>query len=394
MSSASADSLFEELIQNPLTECENKVHGPIVIILDAIDECGTHSSRRGLMQLLQNKFANLPSKFRFLVTSRPEFDISEALSSPRDVTTFELDSKSTDSRNDVHTYLSQELPKAILKQAPEGWTWDKIIEALSKAAAGLFIWASTLVKMVLENTFPFQYLEDLVLKPKSLSLQGLYDAALKGAFSWDDATTSTFSKVIALVLFGNTQLSDKTIDGILGLATNAGSANILSKLRSLIAYDSGKPIRLHHTSFSDYLMSDGCRGNSWFIDSISQKQMIATRCYDVMASSLCFNICDLKTSFVRNDDVTDLGDRIENKIPPHLVYACCFWAQHLRDVTFCDDLLKQLTKFAHEHLLYWFEVLSLTKNFYHLAVQALRDAIEWIGVSLFRLSSQHKLTIR
>jgi NACHT domain len=75
------DRLFRLLIQDPLLASQDvSVERLPVIVVDALDECGglegEHSShRRKLMRTLQ-LWSNLPLKFKLIVTSRDESDIT------------------------------------------------------------------------------------------------------------------------------------------------------------------------------------------------------------------------------------------------------------------------------------------------------------------------------
>lgn len=243
----------------------------------------------------------------------------------------------------------------------------------------------------------FKQLKALASNPSSHTPEGLYATVLRGSINWDEknvpggSMASYFSSIFGLILFGKQPFTNEDIDEILCLDLDEKSDTLLSKLQSIIAYVPGKAIYLHHTSFSDYLTSTHCSSDSWFIDVERGKQMIASRCFDAM-DDLRFNICGLETSLFLNKGVTDLDDRIKKNIPSQLIYAFRFWAQHLRDVPFSEKLLERLMTFAYDHLLHWFEVLSMTNNFYHQVGQALRDAIEWIGVSHFHSSAQPRLT--
>ena len=104
-----------------------------------------------------------------------------------------------------------------------------------------------------------------------------------------------------------------------------------------------------------------------------------------MKKQLRFNICDLETSYKFNRNVPDLEKRVKERIHPGLVYACRYWASHLRDVPYSDELLSELENFAYNQLLYWLEVLSLTKTLYAYLESSLLSAIGWVKVS-YRIS--------
>lgn len=86
-----------------------------------------------------------------------------------------------------------------------------------------------------------------------------------------------------------------------------------------------------------------------------------------------FNICDLESSCVHNDDVGGLEGVIKARIPPQLFYACNFWAHHLRKVPLMHTHFQNLSTFLYTRLLPWLEVMSLLKNL-HFSRPALLDA--------------------
>ena len=177
-------------------------------------------------------------------------------------------------------------------------------------------------------------------------------------------------------------LSDKDIDGILYLKEGS-TANLLLCLQSLVAYEPGQPIHVHHASLFDYLTSPSNKEAYWFIDIKYRKQQIVSRCIDLMGRLLKFNICKLESSFLLNEDVYDLNERIRDNIPTFLQYTCHNWAQHLKEVPYSDELHKRLKAFVYSRLLGWFEVLSLTGVFKSCVGSSLIYAMTWIRVSFY-----------
>jgi hypothetical protein len=47
----------------------------IVLILDALDECGSAKDREALLEALADKSAQLPPTFQLVITSRPDKQI-------------------------------------------------------------------------------------------------------------------------------------------------------------------------------------------------------------------------------------------------------------------------------------------------------------------------------
>ena len=93
------------------------------------------------------------------------------------------------------------------------------------------------------------------------------------------------------------------------------------------------------------------------------------------------------------DEVEGLEERISKTIPLYLRYVCLSWPQHLQEASFTIILCDKLSLFVNRYLLYWFEVLSLTKDFDRIPGRALRNVIAWIPVNISTLSPRHSLTV-
>ena len=72
---------LEILFHRPLSSIISELTSPILVVLDAIDECCTLSARRELTDVLRKDIPVLPLSFRFLITGRPEEDILSLASS-------------------------------------------------------------------------------------------------------------------------------------------------------------------------------------------------------------------------------------------------------------------------------------------------------------------------
>ncbi|PAV21526.1 nucleotide-binding-oligomerization-domain like receptor [Pyrrhoderma noxium] len=377
---------FDILIRDSLSSVAADVSSPILIVLDALDECGTSETRQSLINVLQHGLPSLPQNFRFLLTSRPEHDIlSFSLSSPG-IHTIKIDHNSEENRCDVHTYIKHELEKLRSSNAfviPQDWSWDEGIQSLVDTADGLFIWASTAIKFISGKKLGrFRHLKNLVENGRTLGLNELYATILENAFEWDDEEKDTFVRVFSLILFGRSPLSDEAINGILGIDT---ASEVLSYLHSVVVYEPGNPITIRHASFYDYLVS--CKEMPWYIDSEVQKAYIASKCLERMEDLLRYNICKIPSSFVFNKNVPGIDNLVSRYIHPFLKYICCNWARHLQDVPYSQELCSQLRSFVYNQLLFWFEVLSLTSTFNDHVGPALLLAIDWVGNNDPELSS-------
>ncbi|KIM71121.1 hypothetical protein PILCRDRAFT_805352, partial [Piloderma croceum F 1598] len=358
--------------------------GPVIIIIDALDECGDPMSRKVLLSLLARDLAKFPRFFRFLVTSRREFDIEGVLSYRPNVVTMELDITDPSNVADISSYLRYHMAAMAENggfSLPFDWPGEEYIQALVQSSSGLFIWASTAAKFIADGHHPEQRLRVLLRSQSRVdaetALDRLYETALNAAGKWDDTVVEDFRAVLGTIVVGKIPLEDTTLDRILGLSEHRSSTFILSRLRCLLHWSPGQPARTLHPSFADYLSNaHRCGNQPWFIDLPTHHRRLALTCFQQMQAGLRFNICRLDTSYALNRDILDLPTRVNNFIPNHLSYACRFWADHLRGTGFELGVSAQLEEFLHLRFLYWLETLSLTEEM-HVASPALQSSAEW-----------------
>ena len=382
---------FAKLFLEPLA-CVTAlpVRGPIIIVVDALDECGNATSRNDLLSLLAQELTKLPTPFRFLFTSRRDFDIEVAFGGQSNIVARELDTMSQNNTADISSYLHHHM--AVIRACqmfglPTDWPGEANIEALVQYSGGLFIWASTAVKFIMDGHHPEPQL-NILLRSQShrgaeSALDALYGTALETALKWDsDEVTHDFRAVLGAIVVGRVPLSDDSLDLMLGLGGHRSSRFILSRLLCLLHWTPGQLVQTLHASFVDYLSDpDRCKNHPWFIDVPAYHEIFTLACFRHMEAGLRFNICELETSHIFNDGVPNLDARIKDCIPDHLSYACRFWADHLRGANrdSASGTLVYLKDFLYTRLLHWLEVLSLVKEI-SIASRILKSTVDWSKV--------------
>ncbi|KAI0685266.1 WD40-repeat-containing domain protein [Cytidiella melzeri] len=379
---------FDVLLARPLSAASGSSLGPVVIILDALDECGDARSRRDLLRTLEG-IGKLPANYRFLITGRPETDLHKAFTSPAlsgHVHSIEVDCGSVETRNNVLDFLRHELrelskPYENTELLP---LWEQNVKKLADASSGLFISASTAVKMIEVSDNPFATLKELVAGETRLDeLDELYSTVLTNSgIQWKkEASVSRFKDIVSFMILRKAPLCDGIIDGIMDLSLEYSSIFILEKLRPLIGYERGEPLYFRHSTISDYFLASAHAGYPWSVDIESHRDILAGQCFHSMKRPLKFNMAELQSSYYLNDAVNGLVQKVDSIISPHLRYACLYWARHLCDcnVGNATSLLKVFAEFLHERLLFWVEVLSLLK--FKGADKILGDASRWLTSS-------------
>jgi hypothetical protein len=378
---------FQRFILDPATGL--KTIGPIVIVIDALDESGDPASRQVILSILAGKAADLPSNFRVLVTGRAERDIRDALDGKQHVISKHMET--IDANNDIFFFVQTQL--CDVAELEQKWPKSHWCQMLVDKSEGLFQWASTACRFIKGDgekvLDPVKQLGILVSSASRSAqrsqLDELYTRILKRIFETNDTDLmGCFRSVMGCMLAAKEPLS---ISALQKLCSDKESANgnvvgqIIRPLGSLLSgvAQESIPIRLLHTSFRDFL-TDRDRSGLFYIDTSSLHHTLTLSTLRVIMEELRFNICQLETSHRRNKDVSDLVERAKKAISSHLSYSCRFWADHLRNTSFAFNINDEIRDFLHTRLLLWLEVLSLIKGV-NIAPKVLSSIIEWTQVS-------------
>ncbi|KAF7971790.1 hypothetical protein HWV62_19921 [Athelia sp. TMB] len=365
--SETPETQMESVILGPAKSLA--IAGPVVIIVDALDESGDATARRSLLQVLSQKASALPRNFRVLVTARPETDIVKAFSVPRphtrytsletiDPATIDLDIAAF--IEDQLAPISEALDTALLDR--EHW-----VGMLVTGSKHSFQWAATTCRAILEaEEHSVGYAAGLITEVLEAggSLDNLYRLILCRKFpERDTPAIICFKRAIGCILAAKEPLSKSSF---LELCCEEGDKidfeSALAPLGSLLnGVGDDSPITARHTSFFDFL-TDEARSLVYFIDPAHYDQYFARPCLRILSTGLRFNICELSSSYTPNTVLADLADRVTKHIVPVLGYASRFLGQHLQHIPYDLAVLEVLKALLKEHFLHWLEVLSLLKQ--------------------------------
>ncbi|EJF58651.1 hypothetical protein DICSQDRAFT_23971, partial [Dichomitus squalens LYAD-421 SS1] len=348
--------------------------GPVVVVIDAFDESSSADApeRRLLLKLLTEGSRELPPNFRILITSRPEHDVMRIVHPSKDnhlhVSHVTLDDDKVEATSDIERYVRHELvPDDSLSDEA---LHDEDFRLLVTKAEGLFQWAATACRVVLQNPAFLTLRERFELRLRPMlrggpsSLDDLYRTILEQLFKLEPEAAERFRSVMAQILCASSPLSIDSLHELRRHATGTQKdevALVVAYMGSLLSGVSTRtfPIQPLHTSFRDFLV-DETRSGEWFVDLARGHSIMALGCLRVMNYRLAFNICRLETSYILNRDIPDLDSRLSTYVPQSLLYAACNWKDHLA-TTHPSDLQQELSSFLREKLLFWFELLSLLK---------------------------------
>ncbi|KAJ7481000.1 hypothetical protein FB451DRAFT_1086067, partial [Mycena latifolia] len=289
---------FKQLLLGPLRSAERYLPGPILIILDALDECGDIDSRAVLLSLLSREFPKLPQLYRFLITGRRESDIAEQFATR--FKEMDLPTGVRSSAADVERYLRHEIAEIQqLKQLGADWPGEDSIQTLVHLSGGLFIWAVTATRFIHKGYRPDKQLKILITQDptRGVKLDDLYSVALRTSGLWDDETFGEDARaVLACIVLGRVPMTDATIDMLL-YSGEQRSRDVLTHLTSVVQWNPGEEARTLHASFADYLTDPNRSGGEpWAINPKTDHYSLSLGCLRTLRRELRFNIFGLKNS--------------------------------------------------------------------------------------------------
>jgi len=244
---------------------------PTLIIIDALDECQDEEPASAVLSVLSRYVDKIPL-VKFFITGRPEPRIRSGFRlkslQPHTEVLRLHDVKPDLVDSDIKLFLKTRLADVVKNRSGcsfmEDWPSPQDIDALCKKAAGLFIYASTIVKFVASQHHPpNERLALIISLPQDTSHEGksginlLYTQVLDQAFQdVDDDFYLHLRSVMGAVVLVFHPLSIKTLSDLLG---NCGTPfrmyNALRALHSLLLVPDNMegPIRVFHKSFPDFL---------------------------------------------------------------------------------------------------------------------------------------------
>ena len=377
--------------------------GPVVLVVDAVDEAGSMETRQPLLDAIAKEFPHLPNSVKIIITSRDEQDIRTSLEACSDEMCIEQTGNITE---DIASYIRHRLAALRPRSHPGGWPHPKKLQALYFRAGNLFVWASAACNFIGSGRDHSRRLNQLLdmtsgqSGPTSsplLQLTSLYDRILETAFPTEECCPADFHYVVGSIIVLETPLPWIELDSLLGLDNEcdehglmlsdgeiiylSSSAVIIDRLRSALREGSadreGKdgPIRLLHPSLYDFFTTHA-RGH-FRIDITRQHQILAIRCLHVMNSELKFDICEIGDASLPNKEFSEACGYMSSG----LRYAVISFVYHVSKVSRPNStLINALEEFICEHILHWFETMSLLKAVTK-AEECLQTLAEWIKVS-------------
>ncbi|KAJ7213360.1 hypothetical protein C8J57DRAFT_1602078, partial [Mycena rebaudengoi] len=389
---ASARHVDELLVQPWLRSMasQSAEQPPLVVVIDALDEIeGNDQGPQLIKQLIQAVSASGTRLrgLKFFVTSRPHPRIMEECSSIDKKAVYHMEEIAPkEAFEDIRRFVKAELANLSRERQ----------ENIVINSAGLFIYAATVVRYLCPPNFPLSPTQQqnrlntlmttglIALVSDSeheLLIDSLYKTILTQALPNVGPEVETSKRVLYGVVTTRRPL---TVSDLAPLVADAAqTADEVAVRNSLALFHAvlyvsprDKCIYTFHKSFADFIL-DPARSPELANTATAYFRDRTRDCFRIMKKSLHFNICNLASSFLLDEDDKGLSERVETNIEPELRYACQHWAAHLASVRHdCQEEVQQLSAllldFYHLKVLFWMEAMNLLKSDCRLAIHLAR----------------------
>ena len=377
----------------------NSILLPCLVIVDALDEVDQRGGSEFLRDLLETINEGHLRGLRFLVTSRPDPELTELCSSfESDAICHLYEVPTAKVEADISLYLKTELPQ--LRNEPQ-------LATLVQKADGLFIYAATVVRYI--NPRRMAKLEQLRLLGKILGnhtlttsrtpslIDALYQQILWAAFcELDEDTFCDRLKILHTLLCSeervSTSVAGRLTSDLACTEDLAEVAKVVVDELHAVLYFKGDRVLWYHASFPDMMFDKersyfkvshasgaGSHDVDMSCDVAAHHAFLANSCFRIMDSDLRFNICNLPSSFLLDTEVGDLSRRVQENISSAVEYSSRYWVQHLHRADSSDQEAQraQLCDFLRVRVLFWIESMNLLGSKAQ-CTPMLQRAREWV----------------
>ncbi|KAF4609747.1 hypothetical protein D9613_011977 [Agrocybe pediades] len=370
-----------KLIMESLQNSKDVIPDGVVIVIDALDECGNVSVTTLFLKVLMTYATHLPIKFLF--ASRPESVILKNMQAPNfSPSILRLhDTEQSLVEADIRVYLR----KALYTMSPR--PSSEVIAQLATRSGKLFIYAATVVRYInpeginVDSQKRLKTILGMSSSSPNLQYQGpgldnLYTGILSSAFDrayFKEEELDIATLVLRTVICAIEPMTISTMSMILALEQE-DVASTLSRLRSVLHVQQGPSglVSILHPSFPDFLFNKD-RSQEFYCNIVEHNTKLAHSCFDVMSKEFH----NLESSYDSDSDVPDLEEKIQANISAALLYACKYWGDHLVHCNLTEDIHYKLLEFLEFRLSFWMEVLKLTKCI-SKGSQMLSNVLAWL----------------
>ncbi|KAF8344031.1 uncharacterized protein EI90DRAFT_39860 [Cantharellus anzutake] len=383
LSTASFTTQFKKLVAPSLLRKPPPSNHPMVIIIDALDECDKEAFE-SLAEILGEEVPRLPSSIKFFITSR-QFDLVNRYLSPNypiDHLTIDLSDEAN--AQDCARFIRFQLQKLKMLHRDLQRNLqdeDKMVQEISARANGLFIWISTIFRyMKTTNQNPMRTLKSLLDTgakqrevPAEKIMEDLYTSILKKCAWENEDFAHDYPIVMGAIFVAQQPLSITAWDSILLPFLKSSVRYALAELAPLLSgvEDSLIPVRILHLSFRDFIVdridpqsvSSRCAPIAVGVDNAR----VALRCTEILNEGLCsVEGLGLIENLYKKDEMPHIPQK---ELSEHFRYACRHIVHHLSGVEEpSEELAGLVSMFLGQQATRWVEICVRMESYVRISL--------------------------
>ena len=283
----------------------------ILIVLDAVDE-SEYRGRHELAELISNRFHELPSYLRFLITSRPQDNLVFAF---RELKPLSMQANDKENLNDIKLVLQDKIPSSN-QSAPD------FINSLAQKCDGSMLYAYVLTELYKHNSSVFAI--DSLPRNVEGYFKICFERLERDLFKPVGVSRTSFLSFLGALAVAKEPLPEGFLGAIFGFENPADAKDKLAKainVLSLFLTKENKGISFFHKSIRDWLV-DPCREHYPHINV-------------QYGHKILFDLCVKKL-----DELKRKGVSKERVVSVVFSYALKYWIPHMLEGLEAEEKLK------------------------------------------------------
>jgi hypothetical protein len=334
----------------------SKCHCRIYIVVDALDEC-TKAGMSDLLRLIVRNGLDLPSKIKWLLTSRPLAEADRMLLASHEQLQLSLDLESAHVAAAVSNYIVQKLNE-LNRMHDYGTDLQERLQALLAAKAeGTFLWVSLVCKQL--EAVPASHALQIFAR-NSNGLDAVYSNVLTEIRRKD--ATGKCTRLLEVLVLAFRPLTLQEINIMAGFRDGDVIDHVTVERCTSIVRMENQKVKFMHQSARDHLLLFRTGLPDDPLGSYGHKEM-ALSALRFLRSRLKVNLFDLPWP---QSAITTANAMARSKTSGpalELEYAASFWAQHACNINNSDksgihEVRNVIVDFLFSRFLEWLECLS------------------------------------
>ncbi|KAJ1562122.1 hypothetical protein HK405_015566, partial [Cladochytrium tenue] len=366
--SKSLGDIFEDLIIKPLEGINSPSLKPIVIVVDALDECGELGRRGDVLNVFARKCKDLPAFVKMFITSREEPDIVDAF---KGLVQCELSATVSQNHEDLRLYARDFLKTHLSTDEAKQLGPELIVQN----AEGVFVWAVLACESLVtgsDEIITLQMIQSISARTgasEEKKMDEMFLQTFRRIFTTGEDSSSLLFRIMGTIAIAGEPASASDWAEILN-ESHEDVKICLRRLRSLLTVDPNTlRVQYFHKSVVDFLLDPSrCVDARFHISDPIREALyldIARGCLQILQRDLIFDPCHAAPDGFHKPFHFEDATKLTSSTLQHATRYVAFYLSKLDHLpaTSSRPLAKYIEKITLNSLLPWMEAMSVLRIF-------------------------------